>query len=278
MEMLASPHLCQRTQFAVIVIEGARVDDYLQGQITQDIARLTSDHLLYSALLTPQGKAVCDLWLAADGDRRLLIAPTAACDAACARLRRFSLGYTLTIEVDASLLVWSLQGEGSGQLAQHTAHCWPMAEASSDGCWLIADRTPEIDATLVAETVIETARIVHGTPRFGVDWCDFPLNANLVERGGVSFDKGCFVGQEVTSRMQWRGGIRKTLAHFRLQQMPASLPMDIRTSAPIGQLTSAACDNSGACYGIGQLAIASLTNGDPLTLADGSTIEPLERS
>ncbi|MDX8414196.1 MAG: hypothetical protein R8J85_08935 [Mariprofundales bacterium] len=278
MGILPSPHLCQRASFSVIVMEGDGVDDYLQGQITQDIALLTPDRLLYSALLTPQGKAVCDLWLVADGRRRLLIVPSGACDAACARLRRFSLGYTLTIEADPSLLVWSLQGEGSCQLAQQSSRCWPMAEASGDGCWLIADQTPDVDAILVGETVIETARIVHGTPRFGVDWCDFPLNANLVERGGVSFDKGCFVGQEVVSRMHWRGGIRKTVAHFRLQRLPASLPVDICTSAPIGQLTSAASDSCGGCYGIGQLAIASLTNGDLLTLADGSTIEPVECS
>jgi len=277
------PLLCQRSQFSVITIAGTRVDDYLQGQITQDVTGLSCDRLRYSALLTPQGKAVCDLWLAADGERRIVIVPSSSLEAACARLRRFSLGFILTIKPDSALKVWSLQGEGSNQLAHHQPLSWPLAESHDDGRWLLAEARPDIEATLVDEATIEAARIVYGTPRFGVDWSGFPLNANLIERGGISFDKGCFVGQEVASRMRWRGGIRKALCHFKLQQLPAVLPTPIciaiptgtPTSTPIGTLTSAAMGNDGSCYGIGQLPLETITNADRLRLDDGSMIEIL---
>ncbi len=271
-ELKNLPLLCHRSAYGVIAITGERVDDYLQGQITQDLRRLTSDRLLYAALLTPQGKAVCDLWLAADGARRLLIVPACALEAACARLRRFSLGYTLTIAADPELTLWSLQGAGSRRMAQALPLAWPLEESDDDGCWLLAKAQPAIDATVVDEAVIEAARIAYGTPRFGIDWCDFPLNANLIERDGISFDKGCFVGQEVASRMRWRGGIRKTLCHCRLAHLPDRLPANICTTAPVGKLTSAALDGDGTPYGIGQLPIETVKANSRLTLEDGSAV------
>ncbi|MDQ6963890.1 MAG: hypothetical protein Q9M13_03095 [Mariprofundales bacterium] len=274
-EMLRSPSLCRHALFGVVTITGEGVDDYLQGQLTQDVTRLIPDKLLYAALLTPQGRAVAELWLAADGARRLLIVPSGVLEAVCTRLRRFSLGYALDIAVDDELRLWSLQGVGSGRLVQGVDHCWPMAEASGEGFWLLAAEQPDLHATLVDEAVIEAARIVYGTPRFAVDWCDLPLNANLHERGAISFDKGCYVGQEVTSRMRWRGGVRKCVLHFSLHQLPSALPIDICTSVPVGRLTSAASDGRGAVYGIGQVAIEPVLNGAEFTLADGGSLTAL---
>jgi len=268
------PLLCQRLQFGVITASGDRLDDYLQGQITQDMTRLSADGLLYSALLTPQGKTVCDLWLTADGERRLLIVPSCALDDACARLRRFCLGYDLAIKSDNSLQLWSLQGEGSHTLAQDIPLSWPMAEAHDEGCWLLSASQPDIAANWVDETVIEAARIAYGTPQFGVDWRDFPLNANLIERGGVSFEKGCFVGQEVTSRMRWRGGIRKAVCRCILRHLPAALPANLCTTTTIGTITSAAMGRDSICYGIAQLPLETITNANRLTLEeDGSPVE-----
>jgi len=272
MQPHSSSLFARRSAFSVIIIDGARIDDYLQGQITQDITRLRADTLLYSALLTPQGKAVCDLWLTTDGAQRLLIVPSASLDAAITRLRRFSLGYTLSIKPATSLHLWSLQGAGSSQLVRERPHCWPMAEAADEGYWLLDSTAPAITAPPVNESVIERARIIHGTPRFGIDWHDFPLNANLIERDGISFDKGCFVGQEVTSRMRWRSGIRKTPAHLRLERLPDTLPAPLYTSVPVATLTSAARDDRGVCFGIGQLPCDILAAATPLTLADGSAI------
>ncbi|MDX8408593.1 MAG: hypothetical protein R8J84_00915 [Mariprofundales bacterium] len=268
------PQLCQRTAFAIITIDGERVDDYLQGQISQEMARLTPQALLYGALLTPQGKAVCDLWIAADGAARRLIVPSCAVETALARLRQFSIGFTLSMTIDPQWQLWSLQGAGSGALAQPLPLAFTMAEAAADGAWILAPAQPAIDAPVVDETVIEAGRICYGSPYFGIDWQEHPLNANLMERGGISFDKGCFVGQEVASRMRWRNGIRKRLFHLQLKQMPADLPMDICTSVAVGRLTSAAMDKAGNCFGIGQIAIDSAES--PLTLGDGTPITILE--
>jgi len=271
---LNTPQLCHRSAFSVIEMAGERVDDYLQGQLTQDIARLTPGRLCYSALLTPQGKTVCDLWLAQDGDLRLIIVPHATLEAACARLTRFSLGFTLSITPSPNWQLWSLQGQGSTALATEVPLAFPCSEAADDGVWMLCDRhhPPTLAATAVEESAMEAARICYGTPRFGVDWEGFPLNANLKARGGVSFDKGCYVGQEVTSRMQWRGGVRKQLCHWQLESLPLSLPTAITTTVAVGQLTSAAQDAEQRCFGIGQIAIDSadkpvtLNRSTPLTL------------
>ncbi len=257
---------------------GARVGDYLQGQITQDVACLPECGLLYAALLTPQGKAVCDLWLARDGEACLLIVPTLALEAALARLRQFSIGFVLSIEARDDLALWSLQGKGSRALAEGMTMAWPCAEADDDGVWIVAERQPDLGVPLVAEEKMEAARIVHGTPRFGIDWEGFPLNAGLIERDGVSFDKGCFVGQEVTSRMRWRGGIRKRICHLALARLPETLPAEVRTTVPVGRVTSAAIDGDGRVFGIAQLPVDLLESGVTLRLADGSEVVPTTNS
>ncbi|RMH51940.1 MAG: folate-binding protein [Zetaproteobacteria bacterium] len=275
---LDRPLLALRSAWAVVELRGPRAADYLQGQITQDVARAAADRLTLAALLTPQGKAVCDLWFAPEGDEGwLLIVPACAREEACARLRRFSLGYTLTIAPSARRL-WSLQGPGSRALARGLDHAWPQAEAADEGVWIVAVEQPELAGVeRVDEEIIERGRILRGIPRFGVDWSGYPLNAGLIERGGVSFDKGCYVGQEVTSRMRWRGAIRKRICRLALDGPAPALPAPLCSGqAEVGRMTSAADDGAGGAIGIAQLPIELLDRGARLTLADGRPVEVVD--
>ncbi|MDQ6951464.1 MAG: hypothetical protein Q9M26_07345 [Mariprofundales bacterium] len=271
------PQLCRRTAFSIIEMHGDRVDDYLQGQITQDIALLTPDALCYAALLTPQGKTVSDLWIAINGETRLIIVPQATLEATCTRLQRFSIGFTLSITPAPQWQLWSLQGAGSNALARgmasDTTLAFSIAEASDDGVWILCKDTPMLDAKIIEESTMEAARICYGTPRFGIDWSNFPLNANLGAHNGISFDKGCYVGQEVTSRMHWRGGVRKQLCHWQLEAMPNTLPAAITTTVAVGQLTSAAQDAQQRNFGIGQIAMDAKDG--PLTLNHANALSLL---
>jgi len=278
--------LCLRNDYTIIKASGPKVGDYLQGQLTQDLSLLTPSQGIYSAILTPQGKAVSDLYLFRGNNEELIIvAPKVQAETLVGRLRQFAIGYELRCGIVDSLHLVSVQGEGSATFLEANGLPVPdkkplatatvdgrecfvlrMTEAADDGFWIITDN-PEavIGEQQVDEPVMIAARIIYGIPTFGVDWDAslHPLNANLIEMGGVSFDKGCYVGQEVTSRMHWRGGIKKRLYRVRLESMPDAIPSAISTSVPIGSITSAAVDTDGRCFGIALL---------PIEVADGDAM------
>lgn len=283
--------------YAIIKASGATVRDYLQGQLTQDIRRLTASQGIYSAILTPQGKTVSDMHMISGHNHELIIiACRAYAEALVGRLRQFALGHELRIGIVDSLKLISIQGKRCDDFLE--LHNLPvpdsshlnsaaatgrelfvirMAEAADNGIWIVTDDADAI-GDLSGVAAIHAARICKGLPTYGIDWNEktFPLNANLIEFEGVSFDKGCYVGQEVTSRMQWRGGIRKHLYRVELESYPSELPSPISTTVEIGSITSAAIDAEGVVHGISYLPIETVESGSPLIDANGDSIQVIE--
>lgn len=274
--------------------------DYLQGQITQDMKRLTPEQGIHACLLTPQGKAVSELYiLEGNNDELILITPAERGEATVARLRQFALGHELRIGIVGSLSICSIQGANAPALLEHfgleePGEAWLATSRSSDevfalvmpesprGFWVIASQE-RIDASLAGHEVIdeqefEAMRIIRGFPDFGIEWDEsmHPLNANLIEFAGVSFEKGCYVGQEVTARMNWRGGIKKRFYRVAINGAPASLPCPVLTTAKIGELKSSAIDHEDNCFGIALLPIEVAESSAELSLEDGVKIEILE--
>jgi len=295
--------MTERRKWRVIKASGKGLRDYLQGQLTQDIRKLTPQQSIHACLLNPQGKPVSELYLIDAGDALLMLAPSAHAEAAVARLRRFSLGYELRIGVLDTLGICSVQGADATQglslfdlpqpgavwlaTSRHAHHCEQVAmvmPAEPLGFWIIADkariaRKCAASSHCVDEEKMEAMRIIRGLPEFGVEWDEHihPLNANLIEMDGVSFDKGCYVGQEVTSRMRWRGGIRKKLYRVLLSHTPPALPCPlITTAATVGELRSAALDHQQQCYGIALLPIEIVEKQRALTMPDGGSVDILE--
>ena len=217
------------------------------------------------------------------------------------RLRRFAMGYELRIGMVEQLAVISVQGADSNTALSRAGMPLPapqalstarradadvftlrLRETAADGAWLVVPRAQaapvlhKLDNT-VDEKMMEAARIVYGFPRFGVDWDEHvhPLNANLVERRGVSFDKGCYVGQEVTSRMHWRKAVKRGLYRVRLRETPGPLPVDIRTAARVGVLSSLARSPDGQYLGIASLPVTIAEAGRELRAGDHSPVEIL---
>jgi len=187
---------------AIIAVAGPEARNFLQGLITNDIDKLTSGTPLYAALLTPQGKVLFD-FLLYEREGTILID--------CARItaepleKRLST-YRLRAKVEIA---------GRGDLAVIAS--W---NGGTDGEWrdprvaALGQRSIGIDDTECASADAYTAhRLDLGVPEgrdFGQDEM-FALDADLEELNGVSFDKGCYVGQELTARMKHRGTARKKL-------------------------------------------------------------------
>ena len=282
------PIACHRLSIAVLKISGEKVRDYLQGQITQDITKLSPEHPIYTAILTPQGKIVADCHIVDGGDELILLTQASHAAPLIARLKRFALGYDIRLGVVTSLAVLSIQGEQALSLGQdklpHIAAHMPMPEAHPNGVWFvipqedIAKALKDLPQTCDEQTM-DKACILYGTPRFGRDWDEsvHPLNANLIEMKGVSFDKGCYVGQEVTSRMHWRNGIKKKLYHVQIQDEPMDAPSPVFSNdINIGKLTAVATDENGKHFGIAHLPIETVEKNTPLSLENQSTLRVIE--
>lgn len=173
------------------------VAGFLQGLVTTDV---TGPLPVYAGLLTPQGKTLFDFLVWRDGDDLLLDCEAAAAEELARRLSLYRLRRKIAIAVDASLAVhWSPTLEADGTADPRVAALgsrWlaPAGESeSADIAWL-------------------AHRLALGVPEGRAELGDILwLETNATELNGVSFDKGCYVGQENTARMNWRQKVNRRL-------------------------------------------------------------------
>jgi hypothetical protein len=181
------------TDRAVIRLSGDGVRDFLQGLVTNDVAGPLP---VWAGLLTPQGKCLFDFIVWSDSEDLLLDCEAAAVDDLIKRLSTYRLRRPITIERDPSLAVhWSKDGsEGfADPRLPELGRRWlaPADEAASG--WL-------------------EHRLNYGVAEGRAELGDILwLECNAVELNGVSFAKGCFVGQENTARMNWRQKVNRRL-------------------------------------------------------------------
>jgi len=276
-------------------MRGSGAKAYLQTQFTQDVTRLSPTQAIYGVVLTPQGKTIADMHVLQAHDETLyLLHDSTTSTALLQRLRLFALGHDVTFE----LLTWSVQAAYGEVAARWLAENdnTPLSCSTDDHAFILAQPDGVADAWHIAASpwqpddscaMLNTAqqdqrRIAAGMPRFGVDWGagDYPLHANLREMDGISFDKGCYVGQEISSRMHWRNGVRHALYHVRLAAMPASYPCDVCSTVAIGRLSSCATMDDGSVLGIARLPATIMAeeqqaSRQALHSADGIKLEPL---
>ncbi len=203
----------------VVKVDGDDARKFLNGLVTSDIAKVTPEAASFTALLTPQGKIIVDFILVeappADGGGFFLDCPRALAPTLLQRLNFYKLRAKVMIE-DLSetlgvLAVWD------GDAATEYGLCYrdPRLAALGLRCMLpphlAADAAADLGAELVEASAYEAHRIALGVPRGGLDFIygdAFPHETDMDQFGGVDFDKGCFVGQEVVSRIENRGTAR----------------------------------------------------------------------
>ncbi|PWL26006.1 MAG: folate-binding protein YgfZ [Altererythrobacter sp. XM-24bin4] len=178
--------------------ESENVRAFLQGLVTNDVS---ADLPVYAALLSAQGKAMFDFLVWADGDNILLDCEAAVAEDLAKRLSLYRLRRKIDIACDHSLAVhWGKEAhEGAvpdprlPELGYRWLATATDGEAPADTAWL-AHRL----SLGVAEGRAELGDVL---------W----LETNAVELNGVSFDKGCYIGQENTARMNWRQKVNRRL-------------------------------------------------------------------
>ena len=201
--MPTGPKIAQLTTRAVIAVTGDDWCSFLQGLVTQDVETLAPGELRFAALLTPQGRILFDLFLLGRED---------GCWIDCAADQRGDLLTRLTIyRLRAKVTITAID-----------APVFAGWGAAAPEGWVADPRLPGLGyrryGDLVGGAASEGNYNAHclelgvpGAADWGVDKT-YPIEANFDLLNGIDFHKGCFVGQETTSRMKRRGLIKSRMA------------------------------------------------------------------
>lgn len=192
---------------AILRISGEEGKAFLQGLLTRDVLTLTPGQPRWTGLLTPQGKALFDFILWAEGDDILIDCEAAQADLLAKRLTIYRLRRKVAIVREEGLAVhWSLDASDHSLDPRLPAlgHRW-IAPATP------GDAAPIFRAHRLALGVFE------GAEELGQDQTLW-LETNAEELNGVDYDKGCYVGQENTARMHYRNKVSRRLVAVPISQ------------------------------------------------------------
>jgi tRNA-modifying protein YgfZ len=207
--------LCDR---AVIRLSPTEPDEdvrgFLQGLVTQD---MQGDLPAWAALLSPQGKALFDFFLWADGDDILLDCEKDQAAALVRRLSMYRLRRKIAIALDDSLAVF---------WAKDAPDISPSPISSADprlaelGYRWVSAAADVGDASAAYRAHRLSSGVTEGVAELGSDQTLW-LECNAAELNGVSFSKGCYVGQENTARMNWRQKVNRRMVVVPIEQADA---------------------------------------------------------
>ena len=215
----------------VIKVTGDVARKFLHGLVTADILALTPGTARFCALLTPQGKIITDFFVAeappAEGGGFFLDVPHALAATLVEKLNLYKLRAKVLIEDLSEILGVLAAWYGQDTTKDYTTkyglvYADPRLPALGLRIMIAPHQAgqaaAELGADLVAAEDYEAHRIALGIPRGGVDFAygdAFPHEADMDQLGGIDFAKGCYVGQEVVSRIEHRGIARSRAVPIR---------------------------------------------------------------
>lgn len=260
----------------VIKVAGEDARNFLNGLITTDLDKLKPGLGRFGALLTPQGKIIVDFLIteapAGHGGGFLIDCPKALADGLATKLKFYKLRAKVTVDNLSNDL--GVLAAWDGQLAAQPDLAFADPRNAELGTRILIPEDLKqklsdlIGAELVDAADYEAHRIALGVPRGGLDFMysdAFPHETNMDRLAGVDFDKGCYVGQEVVSRMQHRGTARTRSVKVLLEDSSPEAGVSVMAGdKSVGTMGSSAQGKGIALVRIDRVADA-LDAGQPLT-------------
>ena len=254
-------------------LSGADAFRYLNGQVTRDLTRLGEGESLPSCILTPKGKLCAPLLITRDGSDLIVESAPLLEEALLARLERYIVADDVTITVEPATEMIHVFGKATDMEPWSSLSGIRVARLGETGkdvsTATIGAEIPE----LLDPDLVEVLRVERGIPKWGAELTEemLPPEAGL-DRTHIDYDRGCYPGQEVISRLKSIGRVNRLLHGFKSKD-PLQAGMKILSSEEkeIGSLTSVA-DLPG---GSGLIALGYLPRGatEPLFALDPLTGE-----
>lgn len=241
---------------AVLSLRGDDATSFLQGLVTQEVSR---DKAMFTALLTPQGKILFDFFMVPIDGGYLLDCAAASAPSLLKRLSMYKLRAKVTLVHEAGLSVFV--GPAPAALAQFADPRLPALPVRRIG--------PTVAGADAGEAH-DLLRLSLGVPELGKDFEGdevFLLDVNYDLLGAVSYKKGCFIGQEVTSRMKRKGDVRKRTLTAAGPSLAKGVPV-MAGGLAIGEILSVRSQSGLALIRIDRLAEATAA-GETLTVVGG---------
>ena len=262
------------TELAVLRFAGEDAQSFLQGQLTNDVTRVTDTSLLTAGWCSPRGRLLAVFQLAKDGDDILALVPADQKDALTKRLRMYILRSRVRVTEDSTILPIGIVGDVAAAELPDSARVFSLTcgtPESLTALGLPAGRAIALvsDADHIAaagdESLFWAATAAAGAViiRDAVKDQFVPQGVNLELTGGVSFTKGCYTGQEIVSRVEHIG---KTPRRGTLMKTDAVIAAGAELTNDAGEVAGTVVYSAAATKGVA--VFVQCTNemlGKPLT-------------
>ena len=268
-----------------LVLAGADRERLLHGLVTGEVRRLATGAFVHGFFTSAQGRILADYRLYAEDERFSLLLPRGRGAAIAEHLDKHRLASRVEIAHDPAAAVYELRGElalvgiePGLVLAPDPASAgdrylaFPRAGEPGD----LAEKwarsaAGEGEARLADESELERERIERGELRYGVDFGPENFPQETGREAAVSYNKGCFLGQEVVARIHYRGGVQKRPCAIRFEGGTPQAGVELAYEGrPAGRATSVAISPRFGAIGLGILHQRAAAPGTALELEGGA--------
>ena len=270
----------------VVKVAGDDARRFLNGLVTSDMTKVSPGHPRFAALLTPQGKIIVDFIIAEapaeDGGGFFLDVPKALAGTLVEKLNFYKLRAKAICEDLSEVLgvmaVWDGESDSDYGLSYPDPRLPSLGARVMLPPHLAGEAAADLGASLATAESYEAHRIACGVPRGGHDFIyadTFPHEADMDQLNGVDFEKGCYVGQEVVSRVEHRASARSRVVPVAYDEFAPSSGLPITAAGKeVGMLGSTAKGRGLALVRLDKVEDA-LAAGTPL-VAGGITLRAVK--
>jgi tRNA-modifying protein YgfZ len=273
----SSASLRRLDDFAAIAVTGPDAKSFLQGQLSFDLDHLTPARAELASCSSAQGRVQAVSWLIERSDALLLVLPTSVAEATSIRLRKYVLRAKAKLEIAARFSIFAARGlPALGESRTHIEAFdrsyvqWPGGErVLCVAPWESGE--PDANASLEWHRADVAAGLPQVFPETIESFVAQMLNLDLL--GGISFEKGCYTGQEIIARMHFRGAAKRRMFRFRTDAAPPAPGTRVVVD---GQHAGDVADAVASEDGSELLAVISLSHADSaLQLESGAPLVKL---
>ncbi|HVJ77543.1 MAG TPA: folate-binding protein [Hyphomicrobium sp.] len=236
---MQSANIARLTDRGVVSVDGGDSEKLLQGLVTNDLQGLRRGEARHAGLLSPQGKILFEFFVVATASGYLIDVASSKTGDLVKRLTMYKLRADVAIkDISPDFAVYAVWGAGADALTE-TRTCLSYKDPRHPGMgnrWLVqAPPPPDKQVVELAHLDYDAHRVHLGVPEGGKDYefgDAYPHEADFDLFNGVSFTKGCYVGQEIVSRMQNKSVVRK-----RVVKISATSPLSPGADVQAGEIS-----------------------------------------
>ncbi len=261
------PAVVEAVDRTVIEVDGADAASWLNGLVTCDVAKIAKGEAAYGLIVNTKGRILADVHVAERAGGLSLVVPSSELESLLVYLNHYLVMEDVVLETSAKKVAYLLFDEGDDASLPKVSFLGETARlfiGPREELEKLADGRAKL-----SPVEIEALRLRRAAPKYGVDFGGdtYPQEAGL-EKNAVSFNKGCYLGQEVVCMLELRGQVRRKLALLRVagDALPEKGVEVSSAGTKLGVITSSAATDAGTLA----IAMIKVSSAEPGTVLDVS--------